>query len=48
VVRDENYWKVARVLGILAAPKRPMRVFKQSDKARTWLDSPAIIASVPG
>ncbi len=48
VVRDENYWQVARVLGILAVPKRPMRVFKQSDKARAWLDSPAIIASVPG
>jgi len=48
VVRDENYWQVARVLGILAVPKRPMRVFKQADKARAWLDSPAIIASVSG
>ena len=48
VVRDENYWRVARVLGILAVPKRPMRVFKEADKARAWLDSPAIIASVPG
>jgi hypothetical protein len=48
VVRDENYWQVARVLGILAVPKRPMRVFKLADKARAWLDSPAIIASVPG
>lgn len=47
VVRDENYWQVARLLGILAVPKRPMRVFKQADKARAWLDSPAILASVP-
>ena len=44
VVRDENYWQVARVLGILAVPKRPMRVFKHAAKARTWLDSPAIMA----
>ena len=48
VVRDENYWQVARVLGILAVPKRPMRVFKQAHRARAWLDSPAILASVPG
>jgi hypothetical protein len=48
VVHDENYWQVARVLGILAVPKRPMRVFKQADKARAWLDSPAVIASVSG
>lgn len=48
VVRDENYWRVARVLGILAVPKRPMRVFKETEKARTWLDSPAILASMPG
>jgi len=48
VVRDESYWRVARLLGILAVPKRPMRVFKEADKARAWLDSPAIIASVPG
>lgn len=44
VVPDENYWQAARVLGILAVPKRPMRVFKQADKARAWLDSPAIMA----
>jgi hypothetical protein len=44
VVPDENYWQAARVLGILAIPKRPMRVFKQADKARVWLDSPAVMA----
>ncbi len=48
VVRDENYWQVARVLGILAVPKRPMRVFREQEKARMWLDSPAILASTPG
>jgi hypothetical protein len=48
VVRDENYWQAARVLGILAVPKRPMRVFKEAEKARAWLDSPAILASMPG
>lgn len=47
VVRDENYWLMARVFGILAVPKRPMRVFKAAEKARAWLDSPAILASVP-
>ena len=48
VARDENYWQAARVLGILAVPKRPMRVFKEAEKARAWLDSPAILASMPG
>ncbi|HQS17125.1 hypothetical protein [Reyranella sp.] len=48
VVRDENYWQVARVLGILAVPKRPMRVFKQAHRARAWLDSPSIMARTPG
>jgi len=47
VVRDENYWQVGRVLGILAVPKRPMRVFKEVGKARTWLDSPAVMAQTP-
>lgn len=47
VVRDENYWQVARVLGILAVPKRPMRVFKEVGKARAWLDSPAVMAQMP-
>jgi hypothetical protein len=48
VVRDENYWQVARVLGILAVPIRPMRVFKEAEKPRAWLGSPIIMASVPG
>jgi len=48
VVPDDKYWMIARVLGILAVPKRPMRVFKEAEKARAWLDSPAILASLPG
>lgn len=46
VVRDERYQLVARMLGILAVPKRPIRVFTDLAKARAWLDSPAIVASV--
>ena len=45
VVRDERYPLVARMLGILAVPKRPIRVFTDLAKARAWLDSPAIVAS---
>lgn len=48
VVPDDKYWLIARLLGILAVPKRPMRVFKEAEKARAWLDSPAILASMPG
>lgn len=39
---------MSRLLGILAAARRPMRVFKDAGKARKWLDSPAIRASLPG
>jgi hypothetical protein len=46
VARPERYETVARMLGILAAPKRPMRVFTDVAKARAWLDSPAIVASL--
>lgn len=47
VVRDENFWQVARLLGILAVARRPMRVFRQVEKARTWLDSPTVLAKMP-
>lgn len=46
VVRDERYPLVARMLGILAVPQRPIRVFTDARKARAWLNSPAIVASV--
>lgn len=45
VVRDERYPLVARMLGILAVPQRPIRVFTDLAKARAWLNSPAIVAS---
>jgi hypothetical protein len=48
VVPDNKYAILSRVLGILAAAKRPMRVFKDAEKARKWLDSPAVRASLPG
>ena len=41
-VPDDKYMLLSRVLGILAAARRPMRVFKDADRARKWLDSPAI------
>jgi hypothetical protein len=47
VVPDDKYVVLSRVLGILAAAKRPMRVFNDAGKARRWLDSPAIRAGLP-
>jgi len=47
VLPDDKYEQVSRVLGILAAAKRPMRVFKDVDKARKWLDSPPIRGGLP-
>lgn len=47
VIPDNKYYLIARVLGMLAAAKRPMRVFKEPGKARQWLDSSAIRASMP-
>ncbi|TAJ97378.1 MAG: hypothetical protein EPO10_04050 [Reyranella sp.] len=47
VLPDDRYAMMSRVLGILAAAKRPMRVFTDAGKARKWLDSPAIRATLP-
>jgi hypothetical protein len=47
VFPDDKSFLISRILGILAAAKRPMRVFNDLKKARRWLDSPAIRASVP-
>ena len=47
VVPDDKHAMISRVLGILAACKRPMRVFNDAGKARKWLDSPAIRARRP-
>lgn len=46
VIPEDKYFLIARVLGMLAAAKRPMRVFKDVEKARQWLDSPTIRALV--
>lgn len=46
VAPDDKYVLLSRVLGILAAPRRPMRIFNDVGKARQWLDSPAIRAHV--
>ena len=47
VIPDDKYYLIARVLGMLAAAKRPMRVFKDPKKARQWLDLPSVCAKVP-
>lgn len=47
VVPDDKHALMSRLLGILAAARRPMRVFKDVKKARKWLDSPAVRAGQP-
>lgn len=47
VVPDDKHALMARLLGILAAARRPMRVFKDVKAARKWLDSPGIRAGLP-
>ena len=42
VVPEDKHVLLSRVLGILASGRRPMRVFRTPDKARNWLESPAI------
>lgn len=39
VIPDSKYALLARVLGILATARRPMRIFNDPRKARTWLNS---------
>jgi hypothetical protein len=47
VLPPDKYMLLSRVLGMLAAAKRPMRIFTDRAKAMEWLDSPAIRASTP-
>ena len=47
VLPANKYYLVARALGVLAAAKRPMRVFTDPEKARQWLNLPSIRAKVP-
>jgi hypothetical protein len=39
VVPDNKIELVSRVLGILAAADRPMRVFRETEPARRWIES---------
>lgn len=48
VLPANKYYLVARALGVLAAARRPMRVFTDPEKARQWLNLPSIRAKVPG
>lgn len=47
VLPEDKYVLLSRVLGMLAAARRPMRIFNDPAKAREWLESPAIRASAP-
>jgi hypothetical protein len=47
VVPEDKYVLLSRVLGMLAAARRPMRIFNDRRKALQWLESSAIRASVP-
>ena len=42
VAPDDRYPMLARVLGILAVPPRPMKVFSDVRRARAWLNSRAL------
>ena len=39
IIPDDKYTLLSRVLGILAAGRRPMRIFTDANKARRWLAS---------
>lgn len=39
VVPDDKVEQVSRVLGILAAADRPMRIFRETEPARRWIES---------
>ena len=42
VVPAERFEQLARVFGVLAIPKRPMRFFQDAEAAQSWLESPEI------
>ena len=47
VIPPDKYPLLSRALGILASPRRPMRIFSDVDRARKWLGSAAVRRSVP-
>jgi hypothetical protein len=42
VIPADKYPLLSRVLGILATPRRPMRIFTEVDRARKWLETAAV------
>ncbi len=47
VIPPDKYPLLSRVLGIVASPRRPMRIFSEIDRARKWLDTPAVRRRMP-
>lgn len=47
VIPTDKYPLLSRVLGILASPRRPMRIFSDVERARKWLETAAVRRSVP-
>ena len=47
VIPPDKYPLLSRVLGILASPRRPMRIFSEVERARKWLDTAAVRRRVP-
>jgi len=47
VIPPDKYPLLSRILGIVASPRRPMRIFSEVDRARKWLDSASIRRRVP-
>ncbi len=45
VIDGDKFGLVARVLGILATARRPMRVFDEIEPARKWLDGRRSVAA---
>jgi len=47
VIPPDKYPLLSRILGIVASPRRPMRIFSEVDRARKWLDSASVRRRVP-
>lgn len=47
VIPGDKYPLLSRVLGILATPNRPMRIFDETNHARRWLETASVRAAVP-
>lgn len=47
VIPDDRHMLLSRVIGILATPRRPIRVFSKTAQARKWLETSAVRDSMP-